>query len=72
MDYGVIAKIEASLAKIANDQEIANYIALANSPEVHEDIRRAALNRAAQLLGLQQSRAAEQFNSEALPTDLIR
>lgn len=72
MDYGVIDKIETYLAKIASAQEIANFIALANSPEVPEDIRRAALNRATQLLGLQQSRAAEQFNNDALPTDLIR
>lgn len=53
-------------------QQVNNFLSLANNMQVPEDIRTQALNRALEIMGLAKSKAAEQFNNDALPTNLIR
>ena len=64
--------MQADMGALLQAQQISNYLSLVNNMQVPENIRNQVLNRALEMMGLNQSRAAEQFNSEALPTDSIR
>lgn len=67
-----IDTMQVDMGALLQAQQISNFLSLANNMQVPEDVRALALNRAMEMMGLNQSRAAEQFNNEALPTDLIR
>jgi len=64
--------MQADIGALLQAQQISNFLSLANNMQVPENIRQQALDKALDLMGLNQSRAAEQFNEQALPTDLIR
>lgn len=67
-------QIQKSLEELVVQQKINNLLVIAgsNSPYVTEEAKNEAYNKATRLMGLQKSKAAEQFNEDALPTDLIR
>lgn len=67
-------QIQKSLEELAVQQKINNFLIIAgsNSPYVTEEVKAEAYNKAIQLMGLQKSKAAEQFNSEALPNNIVR
>lgn len=69
-----VLQIQKSLEELVLQQRINNLLVIvgSNSPYVTEEVKFEAYNMATQLMGLQKSKAAEQFNDEALPNDLIR
>ena len=68
----MISEIRTDMNTLLQAQQINNFLALSNNLQVPENIRQEALNKALGMMGLQQSKAAEQFAENALPNDIIR
>lgn len=68
---GKVNAMQADIGALLQAQQVNNFLSLANNMQVPEDIRTQALNRALEIMGLAKSKAAEQFNNDALPTNLI-
>lgn len=53
--------MQADIGALLQAQQISNFLSLASNMQVPEDVRAQALNRAMEMMRLNQSRAAEQF-----------
>lgn len=53
--------MQADIGALLQAQQISNFLSLANNMQVPEDVRAQALNRAMEIMGLNQSKSAEQF-----------
>ncbi len=55
----LLIEINSNLTKLLQSQQINNFLALANNPNVPEDVRSNSLNRAMDLMGIQKQNNVE-------------
>lgn len=65
----MLNNMRADIGSLLQAQQISNFLAVSNNPNVSEDVRNDCLNRAMNLMGLYREKSDAQKAYEALADD---